>query len=214
MTWCEYRRLCEIRANFVRISYEFHVNLREFRPICLFHRCIVASLLPLPPLVPCTLLSVCRSLFTARRRTSGTTPGGDSRRTSVCKSPSRRERQPAAAVVDGPRARPTVSAVRPLCTRDAVQGAAARPPPVQSMGRQPCGRWSSPCRPARPWAPPTSAPPRPGSPSPPGSRIRPGRRRWCPGPTGGSGISLPSATRPWRPGGCRPTSVSPSPAPL
>ena len=40
---CEYRTFCEIRSKLVRISYEFHTNLCEFRPICSFHHCIVAA---------------------------------------------------------------------------------------------------------------------------------------------------------------------------
>ena len=59
-------------------------------------------------------------------------------------------------MVDGPRARPAVSALRARGALDALQGATARPAPVRGM---PCGRWSSPCRPARTWAPPTSTPP-------------------------------------------------------
>ena len=44
-------------------------------------------------------------------------------------------------------------------SRDALQGAAARPAPVRGMGRRLGGRWSSPCRPARTWAAPTLTPP-------------------------------------------------------
>ena len=50
---------------FIPNSYEYHVNLREFVQIGSFYRCIVPSLLPLPPLVPCTVLPVCRFRFHA-----------------------------------------------------------------------------------------------------------------------------------------------------
>ena len=120
---------------FVRIPYEFDVNLREFRPNCMFHWCIIPSLLPLPPLVPCTLLPACRARFTPGRRTSGTKPGGDSRRTSVCNCPSRRARWPTALVVDGPRVRPAVSTVRPL-------GRHCREP---QRGHLRCGAWAVGC---------------------------------------------------------------------
>ena len=58
-------------------------------------------------------------------------------------------------MVDGPRGRPAVSAVRARSALDALQGATARPAPVRGMRR---GRWSSPCCPSRTWAPPTSTP--------------------------------------------------------
>ena len=90
-------------------------------------------------------------------------------------------------MVDGPRARPAVSALRARGALDALQGATARPAPVRGLRR---GRWSSPCRPARTWAPPTPSPPWTGSPSPPSSRIRPGRRRCRPGPRQVAAASL------------------------
>ena len=59
-------------------------------------------------------------------------------------------------MVHGPRARPAVSARRARSALDALQRPTARLALVRGM---PCGRWSSPCRPARTWAPPTSTPP-------------------------------------------------------
>ena len=59
-------------------------------------------------------------------------------------------------MVDGPRARPAVGVVRARGALDALQGGTARPAPVRGMRR---GRWSSPCRPARTWAPHTPSPP-------------------------------------------------------
>ena len=58
------------------------------------------------------------------------------------------------------------------------------------------------------------APPWTGSPWPPGSRNLRGSRGWRQVLTGGTGIFLPCGTWPRRPKGCRPTSASPSPAPL
>ena len=66
------------------------------------------------------------------------------------------EGKAALAPVDGPPAMPAVSALRACGALDALQEATVRPAPVRGM---PCGRWSSPCRPARTWPPPTSTAP-------------------------------------------------------
>ena len=55
--------------------------------------------------------------------------------TFVCKCLARTARRPTAPVVDGPRARPPVSAVRPPCARDTLRRAAARPARVRGVGR-------------------------------------------------------------------------------
>ena len=74
------------------------------------------------------------------RLTFGTKAGADSRPDPVCRRPSKRVNWPEAPVVDGPRARPAVSAVRARGALDALHGATARLASVRGM---PCGRWSS-----------------------------------------------------------------------
>ena len=84
-----------------------------------------SCLLPHSQFVPCKLLPVCRCRSKCGCRTLGTTPsastspGPDCSRSTV----SRAE----APVLDGPRARPAVRAVRARGTLDVLQGAAARP---------------------------------------------------------------------------------------
>ena len=194
---------------FVRNSYEIRTNFCEFRPVSSFCCCVVPCLFPHSQWTPCTLLPVCRSRSTRGRRTFGTTPGAGSSPGPDC--PRSTASRPEAPVVDGPRGRPAVGVVRARGALDVLQGAAARPATVRGMRRM---RWSSPCRPARTWAPPTPSPPWTGSPWPQGNRIRPGRSRCRPGLMGGTGISLPCGTWSWSPGGCGARSASPSPAPL
>ena len=173
---CEYRGFYEIGTKFVPISYEFHANLCECRPICSFHRCIVPSLLPLPQLVPYTLCPVCRPRSTRGPRRSGTTPGGGSRRTIVCRCPARRASRPTAPGVDGPRARPPGSARKPPRARDALRG--------PQRGQLGCGV-IVPMPSREDLGTAHLNPPWPGSPWPPGSRIRPAwQQRVAPGPDG------------------------------
>ena len=204
----------EVSVKFVRNWYEFRTNLCEFPPICLFHRCNVASTLPLLQVVPHTLCLVFRCPSTRGPQRCGNTPAGGSPRIVACRCPLRTASGPAAPGMDGTRARPQMSAARPPRARDALRGGAARQARVWGVGRGPkAGDHPHAIargvghRPPRP-------PPWPGSPLPLGSPILPGSRGCRPCPMGGTGIFLPCGTWPWRPTRCRPISATPSHAPL
>ena len=143
---------------FVRNSYEICTNFVgcfcEFHPISWFCCCVAPCLLPHSQLLPCTLLPVCRSRSTRGCRTCGTTTGAGTNPGPDC--PRSTASRPEALVVDTPRARPAVGAVRARGALDVLQGPAAGLALVRGMRR---ARWSSPCRPARTWAPPTPSPP-------------------------------------------------------
>ena len=121
----------EFRTSFTLISVHFVQLVYRLRSVLPM---VVASALPLLQVVPHTLCLVCRCPSTRGRRRCGNTPAGGSPCIIACWCPLRSTIAPKAPGLDGPLARPQVSAARPPRARDTLRGAAARQARVRGIG--------------------------------------------------------------------------------